>query len=113
MQVDRSIGPIGQRVVDFELLLQAMHEIDRGHSGDFQANCVGLSLVFYLLGDLFHEIVSFLFVEIEFAVARNAERRRGNHFTAAKEFADLQVHDACQRDKVLPAIAVGQPQKAR
>ena len=74
MEIDRPGRPKHEAVVEVELLLQKRYEPVGCARGDFQPHGVGLALLGYLLGNFFEQVVGVFLVDVQFAVAGDAER---------------------------------------
>ena len=72
-----------------------------------------MALLGDLLFDFFQQIVGVFFVDVQLAVAGDAEGSRPEYLIAAKKLAGLQIHNPSQRHKVQFVVLARQAQDAR
>ena len=104
-QVDRAIGAINLPILHLEVAAQPLDHLGVGVGLDFQANGVALAPVVQFGAHRLEQIARLFFLQIEIAVAGDAERGFGDDLVAAIHVHSMGCHQIGQENVILAAIA--------
>ncbi len=115
VQVDRPVDAIEVLLVEVEALEQVVDQLLGAVEGDLQAHALAVVAARELALDRAQEVVDFLLVHPQVAVARDPELVAALDAHAREELAHLVVHDRGEHHEVVRALAdvLGQRDQAR
>ncbi len=99
-------------LVELEVHAQPLHNLGIGVAFDLQAHGVALATIVQLDADGFEQRARLFFFEVEVGVARDAERRGGQHLVAAIHAREMLLDKVLQQEVVVMPVVRGQADKA-
>ncbi len=112
-EVDRAVGGEDLRGVELEVDAQPLGDVRVGAGLDLQAHGVALAAVVQLGAHALQHGARLFLLQVEVAVAGDAEGRAGEHGVAAEHGLSLRLDEVMEKDEAMFAGGRGQCDQAR